>query len=86
MCIFANIDAKKTGMNIKRLRMKNGCSMRDIQRKLNLATVQAAYKWEAGTTIPGLDNLISLSVLFRVRIEDILVYTVVGGEDADKAA
>ncbi len=73
MCIFPNIDMIQTGINIKRLREKNGYSVRDLQVVLGFATTQAIYKWQAGSTLPSIDNLVALSVLFHVRIEDILV-------------
>ncbi len=73
MCIFPSIDMVKTGINIKRLRTANGYSVRKLQEILGFATTQAIYKWESGATLPSIDNLVALSALFRVRIEDILV-------------
>ncbi|RHV89551.1 XRE family transcriptional regulator [Lachnospiraceae bacterium OF09-33XD] len=36
-------------------------------------TPQAIYKWQRGTALPSVDNLVILSIIFRVKIEDILV-------------
>jgi len=37
---------------------------------------QAIYKWQNGTALPTVDNLIVLAALLNVRIDDILVTTV----------
>ncbi len=73
MCIFPNINMIETGLNIKALREQNGYSVRDLQEAMGFATTQAIYKWQQGATLPSIDNLLALSVLFHVRIEDILV-------------
>lgn len=75
MCIFPIIDMIKTGINLKRLRLENSYSVRELQEILGLATTQAIYKWESGATLPSIDNLVALSTIYRVRIEDILVFT-----------
>ena len=75
MFTFPNIDMVKTGENIKFLREKNKFTVRDLQEALGFATTQAIYKWQQGVTLPSIDNLLALSYLFRVRIEDILVCT-----------
>ena len=36
---------------------------------------QAIYKWQNGTALPTVDNLIVLAALFDVLIDDILVTT-----------
>ena len=47
--------------------------MKDLQDIFGFATPQAIYKWQHGVTMPTLDNLIVLSVVFQVRMDDILV-------------
>jgi hypothetical protein len=34
---------------------------------------QAIYKWQNGTALPTVDNLLVLAALFCVRIDDILI-------------
>ncbi len=75
MMIFPNIDMEATGKNIRRLRKQHGYSVRDLQQVLSLGTPQAVYKWQHGTTLPSIDNLVVLSWLFGVAIEDIIVCT-----------
>ena len=75
MIIFPNIDAAATGKNIYRLRKQCGYTVRELQHRLNLGTAQAVYKWQTGTTLPSIDNLIALAWLFGVTIEQLLVCT-----------
>ena len=37
------------------------------------ATPQAIYKWQKGTAMPTIDNLIVLAMVFRVKMDDIIV-------------
>ena len=67
------IDMVKTGKNIARLRKKSGITVKELQDIFGFATPQAIYKWQRGITLPSIDNLVVLSVLFQVHIEDILV-------------
>ncbi len=73
MMNFPAIDMVKTGQNIVRLRDVNGLSVKDLQDVFGFATPQAIYKWQRGTALPTVDNLVMLAVMFHVRIEDILV-------------
>lgn len=70
---FPTIDMVKTGQNIMRLRIQNGFSVKDLQEVFGFATPQAIYKWQHGTAMPTIDNLIVLATLFQVHMEDILV-------------
>ena len=70
---FPTIDMVRTGQNIMRLRIQNGFSVKDIQDVFGFATPQAIYKWQHGTAMPTIDNLVVLAALFRVPIDDILI-------------
>lgn len=70
---FPIIDMVKTGQNIMRLRIQNGFSVKDIQDVFGFATPQAIYKWQHGTAMPTIDNLVVLAALFQVHMDDILV-------------
>lgn len=67
------INMKRTGENIESLRKLNNLTVRDLQEKFGFETPQAIYKWQRGTTIPTIDNLIILAYLFNVKIDDIIV-------------
>lgn len=70
------IDMVKTGQNITRLRTMNGLSVRDLQDIFGFATPQAIYKWQHGTALPTIDNLVVLAAVFQVTLDDILVVDV----------
>jgi len=67
------IDMEATGENIQRLRRAAGLSVRDLQASFGFSTPQAIYKWQHGTALPTLDNLLILSRILHVTMDDILV-------------
>ena len=67
------IDLIETGKNITRLRKEKGLSVKDLQKIFGFTTPQAIYKWQHGATLPTVDNLIVLSKIFQVRVDDIIV-------------
>lgn len=73
MVMIPTIDMVKTGQNIQRLRQNVGLSVKDLQDIFGFPTPQAIYKWQHGVTMPTIDNLIVLAVVFQVRIDDILI-------------
>ncbi len=62
-----------TGQRIVRLRKAAGMSVKDLQMIFGFSTLQAIYKWQQGGAMPAIDNLIVLSVVFGVAIDDIIV-------------
>ncbi|NMA05190.1 MAG: helix-turn-helix transcriptional regulator [Acholeplasmataceae bacterium] len=72
---YPQIDLKKTGENIKRLRKLKNLSVSDLQSYFGFESPQAIYKWQWGESLPTVDNLVVLAMLFEVKIEDILVIT-----------
>ena len=67
------IDMVRTGQNINRLRKNAGVTVRDLQDVFGFATPQAIYKWQHGTALPTIDNLVILAAVLGVKIDDILV-------------
>ena len=67
------IDMTATGMNIARLRINAGLTVRDLQTIFGFSTPQAIYKWQRGDAMPTLDNMLVLATVFGVTIDDILV-------------
>ena len=70
---FPVIDLTETGRNITRLRKAKGLSVRDIQAWYGFEEPQAIYKWQHGKCLPTVDNLVALSVLLEVPMNEILV-------------
>ena len=73
MIVFPTIDLVATGKNIIKLREETGLSVRDLQNIFGFATPQAIYKWQHGTALPTIDNLIVLSAIFKVSMEEIII-------------
>ena len=71
---FPVINLKGTGSNIERCRRKAGLSVRDLQTYFGCESPQAIYKWQHGECLPTVDNLLALSRILGVRMEDLLVY------------
>lgn len=75
------IDAAATGANIRRLRIRKGFSVADLQRYFGFEAPQAIYKWQTGQSLPNIDNLYALSRLLGVPMNDILVQQKNGQSD-----
>ena len=73
MFTMPTIDMVATGRNIMRLREEAGLNVRDLQNVFGFATPQAIYKWQHGTAMPTIDNLVVLAAVFGVTIDEILV-------------
>lgn len=76
MIQIPTIDMVKTGQNITQLRKEKGLSVKDIQNIFGFSTPQAIYKWQQGTALPSVDNLVVLAVVFQVQVDDILVINI----------
>ena len=70
---FPTINLVATGQNIVRLRKTAGLSVKDLQDIFGFATPQAIYKWQKGTAMPTIDNLVVLAMVFQVKMDDIIV-------------
>ena len=51
------IDIQQTGANIKALRKAAGIKVKDVADMLGVSP-QAVAKWQAGTALPTIDNLV----------------------------
>ena len=71
--IYLSIRQKETGNQIKRLLKENGYTVKDVQNAMGFENPQAIYKWMEGRSLPSLDNLIILSRILHISMEDILV-------------
>ena len=70
------IDVAATGLNITRLRVNAGLTVKDLQDVFGFNTPQAIYKWQRGTALPTVDNLVVLAAVFDVKLDDILIFQV----------
>ena len=76
MINIPTIDLARTGANIVNLRKAAGLSVHDLQMVFGFNSPQAIYKWQNGTALPTVDNLIVLAALLHVQIDDILITTI----------
>ena len=51
----------------------NGYTVKDVQEVMGFENPQAVYKWLSGKSLPNLENLLILSKLLNISIENILV-------------
>ncbi|MBO5525340.1 MAG: helix-turn-helix transcriptional regulator [Clostridia bacterium] len=56
---------------IAQLRKKKGWSQEELAEKMNLSR-QAISKWESGQSVPEVDNVVELSILFGVSTDYLL--------------
>ena len=67
------INMVATGKNIMRLREAAGLTVKDLQDIFGFATPQAIYKWQHGTALPTIDNLVVLAAILGVSMDEIIV-------------
>ena len=72
---FPVIALPQPGRRIERRRRQAGLTVRELQAYFGFEYPQAIYKWQHGECLPTVDNLLALSRLLRVAMEDLLVYT-----------
>lgn len=66
------IDTVATGENIRHMRKARGVTVAKIQSFLSLESPRSIYKWQSGATLPSVENLLGLSVLLNVSMNEII--------------
>ncbi|EJP96235.1 helix-turn-helix domain-containing protein [Bacillus cereus] len=59
------------GAQLKKLRESKGFSQEDVAKKIGV-TRQAVYKWENDKSYPDIDNLILLSEMYNVTLDELI--------------
>lgn len=72
MLNIPTIDMVRTGQNITLLRKRAGLTVKDLQNVFGFATPQAIYKWQHGTALPTIDNLVVLAAVLGVGMDEII--------------
>lgn len=67
-----HIRQKKTGLLIRDAIMASGITIEGISVLLELSTPRVIYEWMSGNKLPSLENLVNLSLMFDVKIEDLV--------------
>ena len=65
-------DVKMIGRNLKRLRKAKKLSVEEVRQYLQLGSVQAIYKYEAGKSYPPADAIFALMQLYEADLYDIV--------------
>ena len=60
------------GIQLKIYREKSGLSQSQLAAKLNISQ-QAVSKWENGKTFPDIQNLILLSNIFQITLDELVM-------------
>ena len=71
--MYPTIDVKATGMRIRQIMNQRKLTVKDVQRYLNLSSVQSIYHWLNGQSMPTVDNLYALSELFQLPVDMMIV-------------
>ena len=69
---MVTIDMKGTGNKIRDMRKKSGMTIKQIQDACGISAA-AVCKWQNGQALPSIDNLLILSVLWTVTMDDLVV-------------
>ena len=70
--LMVTIDMKGTGNKIRDMRKKSGMTIKQIQDACGISAA-AVCKWQNGQALPSIDNLLILSVLWNVKMDDLVV-------------
>lgn len=64
------VNKVKLNEKIVSLRKKKGLSQQDLAEALDVSR-QAVSRWEVGTSIPSMENLLALSKLFETPVDEL---------------
>ena len=69
---MVTINMEKTGKRIKKIIKKSGMTIKQVQEACGISAA-AVCKWKNGQAMQTLDNLIILSDLWNVKMDDLIV-------------
>lgn len=69
------IDMKATGKNLRRMFITRGLTTKDVSEMLGYDATTAVLNWTGGKVAPRINNLIALSDILGVSLDDIVVTT-----------
>ena len=71
------------GKNIREVRLEKGFSQEELANRLNVSR-QTISKWEVGESTPDMENLVAISELFEISLDELVLNKV--PEEADTSA
>ena len=66
------IAQKRIGQHLKELRYRHGFTVEQVSEALCVSE-NAVYKWEAGMTVPTVDNFYLLSCVYRTSLDQLIL-------------
>lgn len=70
LCRYSEAYMPPIGQNIRRLRLADGMTQRQLAYQLRVST-QAVSKWECGQAYPDMTLLVPITRLFRVTLDEL---------------
>ena len=67
------VDMEATGIRIDRMRRERGMTVADVMDTIGFTSPNTFSKWKKGKSMPTIDNLVVLSAVFEVSIDEIIV-------------
>ena len=69
----AILDKEATSIRLRSLRIKANLTHEGLATLLQLNTPRVIYDWECAKKLPNVENLYNLSLIFNMKMEDLLV-------------
>ena len=66
------VDMEQTGKNIEAMMNDRHLTPKDMQRVFGFGTVNTVYTWIRGKKMPNIDNIVMMTGIFGVKIDDII--------------
>lgn len=80
--VFTSEDVRAFAKRLRALREGEGMSQEQLAERLDVSR-QVITKWENGSGVPKIDNLIALSDCFHISIDELMGRRTNGGLDMD---
>lgn len=80
MSEIRSLDVEATGKRIQETRVSYGVTVKSLAAYFGFGSLQAIYKWEAGKSLPTVDNFLALAHFYtklsgkKYYVEDFAVY------------
>ena len=71
--MLLSVNTEKTGAHLKRLLSGHGYTVKEIKTITGVTSEQAIYKWYRGESTPSLENLLILSRVLRMTVNELIV-------------
>ena len=72
--MYRPIDQEKTGKKLKFMLESEGYDVKYIQNYLHLSCPQSIYRWYKGKVLPSIENMVALSRLLHMHVEELIVF------------